>query len=1246
MPENSKKNPFVEKEEEVLKFWQERLIFEKSLNKPSPRGDFIFYEGPPTANGKPGIHHFEPRAFKDAIPRYKTMQGFNVRRKGGWDTHGLPVELAVEKELGLKSKKEIETYGIEAFNKKCRESVWKYVKEWEQFTDRMGYWVDLKRPYVTYKPYYIESVWNIVSKINERKLLYKDYKVVPWCPRCGTALSSHELAQGYEDVKDLSVYVKFKVKSEKFKSKDGSGTYVLAWTTTPWTLPGNVALAVNSDIDYVSINVSNSGSVETTEVYGDRERKKSIVEQGTHIFAKDCIPRLLKIESFIQLFIVSDNSRDYNDFVLGKINQEQFISKLKTVKGKELVGLEYEPLYQFLKDNLSESEKPKLKNAFKIYPADFVTTTDGTGIVHTAVMYGTDDFELGTKVGLPKHHLVKEDGTFKEEAGFLAGKFVKPARTEASASNGSGGDEATDILIIKDLARRGLLFAKEKYTHSYPHCWRCKTPLIYFARDSWYIKMSSLKSELIAENQKINWEPSYIKDGRFGEWLKDVKDWAISRERYWGTPLPVWECTSCDRREVAGSFEQLFLRSKNKKLTRLVLVRHGESEKNILGIFDSSRDKYPLTRTGEKEAKTAAKKIKGMEVSAIYSSPVLRAHQTAEIIGKAFGKDPVLSDELWEARSGEWDGKEDSVREAEADRVAYNKLPHDIYYKTPRGKTGESWQQVEDRVSGFARKILASHVGETVVIVSHEGPLMTLLRYLKELSLDEITNLWEERRNFHRGLLGGYAEPSDVYIDSLTGKEFDPHRPFIDEIAFDCECGKEMKRVKEVMDVWFDSGAMPYAEEHYPFKNKEWIDGGGYPADFISEAIDQTRGWFYTLHAIGTLLGKGRAYKNVISLGHILDSEGRKMSKSLGNTIDPNVLIEKYGADPLLFWMYSVNQPGEPKNFDEKTVDEIVKKVFNLASNVLAFYQLYAGGNKLSTFPASRDFAKRGDFQLSTNVLDQWIIARLNQLINEVTASLDSYKLLEPTRAIRDFIADLSQWYLRRSRERIKNGGEEGNAALATLRFVLCELSKIMAPFTPFFAEYLYKTVGGEKESVHLETWPGISLKSKVESSKVLEEMTEVRRVVSLALEARAKANVKVRQPLQKLKIRNEKSKVSDERILELIRDEVNVKEVLFDKAIENEVELDIIITPELKEEGDVRELIRAIQDLRKETGLNPGDLASLLADADEKGKIFVGKYETELMKATQLNKISFVSLAEGGVVTLDNFSLKILIEK
>ena len=500
MTENNKKSESAIREEKILQFWKENNIFEKSLEKEAPKGEFVFYEGPPTANGKPGIHHLEARAFKDAIPRYKTMRGYYVRRKAGWDTHGLPVELEVEKELGLKSKKEIEEFGIAEFNKRCKKSVWKYLDLWNVFTERIGFWVDQKDPYITYDKKYMESIWNVVKTIDDKKLIYKDYKVVPWCPRCGTALSSHEIAQGYKNVKDLSVYVKFKMKAgQKYgEGKETKDTaYILAWTTTPWTLPGNVALAVGKDISYTA----------------------------------------LRVEGISELYIIA-TARVESVFKDQKIEIVH-----NDIKGKDLIGLEYEPLYPFLENNISEGEKTKLEKAFKVYPANFVTTDDGTGVVHTAVMYGQDDFVLGTEIGLPKHHLVGLDGRFLPGASFLEGRFVR--------------DEEVAIDIIKDLAHRGLLLKKEKYEHSYPHCCRCKTALIYYARDSWYVRMSSLRDDLVKENEKINWEPEHIKEGRFGEWLREVKDWAISRERYWGTPLPIWICETCKEKHVIGSIEDM-----------------------------------------------------------------------------------------------------------------------------------------------------------------------------------------------------------------------------------------------------------------------------------------------------------------------------------------------------------------------------------------------------------------------------------------------------------------------------------------------------------------------------------------------------------------------------------------------------------------------------------------------------------------------------------------------------------------
>jgi isoleucyl-tRNA synthetase len=1164
--EMTTKSPHALREERILSFWKDKDIFNKSLNKPSPKGEFVFYEGPPTANGRPGIHHLEARAFKDVIPRYRTMRGYHVRRKGGWDTHGLPVELQVEKELGLKSKKEIESYGIEKFNDKCKESVWKYVHEWEDFTNRMGYWVDLKDPYITYKPDYMESVWNVIKTADEKGLLYKDYKVVPWCPRCGTALSSHELAQGYEDVKDLSVTVEFRV-------KDKQNTSLLAWTTTPWTLPGNVGLAVNANITYVEIEKKDMGT-------GD------IVH---FILAKD---------------------------LLGKIFAKDQFSIVKEMKGGDLIGLSYEPLYPFEKDNVSGAEKDKLTNAFKVYAADFVTTADGTGIVHIAPMYGQDDFELGNKVGLPKYHLVNEDGTFKKETGFLAGKFVK--------------DEAVAIDIIKDLANRptgSLLFHKEKHEHSYPFCWRCHTPLIYFARDSWYLRMSELRHKLIKENEGINWEPSYIKEGRFGEWLREVKDWAISRERYWGTPLPVWICEKCGERKVVGSVADV---SKKPRNTYYVM-RHGEAENNTLRILDSnSESKHHLTELGKKQAADSSAVFKGTHIDLIISSPILRTRETAEIAREKLGlkKEQLVIDErIKEYNAGIFEDKPLSEL-----IQAYS--GHDRYLWRPEG--GEDYADVKKRMGSFLYDVDNRYEGKSIMIVTHETPAMLLVAAAGGLNMSQTKNI-RKSGDFMKN-----AEIRKIDFSILPHNheyELDLHKPYIDEVKLSCACGGEMKRVKEVMDVWFDSGSMPFAQDHYPFENKALIDGSlfkkakGYPADFISEAIDQTRGWFYTLHAIGAIMGKGKAFKNVICLGHMRDAEGKKMSKSIGNVIDPWFIMDKYGADAVRFWMYSINAAGESKDFEEKTVDEIVKKVFNLASNVAAFYKMYEEKNPKDQKPNIKNESQNPSLE-SQNVLDQWIMARLNQLVENVTTNLDKYTLLEPARAIRDFIGDLSQWYLRRSRDRFKGGDSDNEkadkeAALATTKEVLLSLAQIMAPFTPFFAEELYQNVGGDKESVHLEEWPTISSKFNPpaggQSSKLLEDMETVRTIASRGLEARMAAKINVRQPLAALRIKNDGSlrqlaEADSAGLIELIKDEVNVKEVVFNAPIETEVALDTTITPALKEEGDLRELLRKIQDLRKEKGLSVGDKASLVVPAEFKS--LVDKFGAEIKKATNLTSI------------------------
>ncbi len=922
-------NNFVKIEKKVLKFWKENKVFEKSVKQRTKAENFVFYEGPPTANGRPGIHHIEARVFKDIVCRYKTMKGFRVVRKAGWDTHGLPVELEVEKKLGIKNKKDIEKFGIAKFNKKCKESVWQYKTEWEKLTEKIGYWLDMKEPYITYDSNYIETVWWIVKQIFDKGLLCQDYRVVPYCPRCGTPLSSHEVAQGYKKVKENSVYVKFPVKEQK-------NTYLLVWTTTPWTLPGNVAIAVNPKFFYVKIK--------TGKEY---------------------------------LILVKNKIKDCG--IKGKI--------VDTFKGKDLIGLQYDPLFKI--KSIQESDK----NAYYVASADFVTAEDGTGIAHEAIMYGEDDYKLGEKIDLPKIHTVDETGCFVNDLSKynLAGRFVK--------------NQETEKIIIDYLEKQGLLFKQEMYEHDYPFCWRCKTPLLYYAKKSWFIKTTEIKKDLIKNNQKINWIPAHLKNGRFGEWLNELKDWAVSRERYWGTPLPVWQCKKCKNIAVIGSVVEL-----------------------------------------------------------------------------------------------------------------------------------------------------------------------------KKLSGKKITDL---------------------------------HRPFIDKVNFKCEkCGNKMERVPEVMDAWFDSGSMPFAQYHYPFENKDLIDPSAgslrlrsgqagqvnqFPADYICEAIDQTRGWFYTLLAISTLLGFASPYKNVISVGHVLDKNGEKMSKSKGNVVNPWEMIEKYGADACRWYFYTINQPGDSKLFNEKDIDKSLKKFVMTFWNVYSFFETYAE-RKFSIF--NDQFSMNSQFSISKQILDRWIISKLNGLIEGVTQKLDKYDIVSAARDIDNFVInDLSLWYIRRSRKRFQKpkNEQEIKEATQTLALVLLTLSKLTSPFIPFLSEEIYQKINGQK-SAHLEDWPKAD--KKLIDKKLQEKMDLVRKIVTEALAQRAKAGIKVRQPLNELRIKNYELR-NEKELLDLIKDEVNVKEVNtrdpFSSARGRErvssklsVELDTKITPKLKEEGIAREVIRQIQEMRKKAGYKP----------------------------------------------------------
>lgn len=1103
MDETPKKSDSALREERILQFWKENRIFEKSLEKDAPEGEFVFFEGPPTANAVPALHHLEARAFKDALPRYKTMRGYRVRRKAGWDTHGLPVELQIEKELGFTGKQDIEAFGVTAFNRKCKESVLRHIDVWSKFTDRIGYWVDQTKAYFTFDPSYMESLWSIMKKVDGDGRLFKDYRIVPWCSRCGTALSSHELAQGYEEVKDLSVTAKFKVVGEE-------NTYLLAWTTTPWTLPGNIALAVGEKISY--------------GIY-EKEGEKVILANA---LAEKVLP--------------------------------EGWQKASDISGKELVGKNYEPLYPYVRDIAKDGEREKFEKAFQVYPADFVTTEDGTGIVHTAVMYGADDFVLGQKLGLPKVHTVGADGKFVSGTGAFEGRFVK--------------DEEVAVDMVKDLAGRELLFSKAKYEHTYPFCWRCKTPLIYYARDSWYIRMQDLKENLLAENAKVNWEPEHIRDGRMGEWLANVKDWSISRERYWGTPLPVWESEDGKERLVIGSVEEMKERVKKSGNTYFAM-RHGEAETNVAHIACND-DSVPsaLTEFGRSQALRAGAGLAGRGITRIIASPLQRGRETASAVAEALGLSPsaISYDErLREVGFGVLNGR------PIAEYLALFQNMDEFMGTRPEG--GESWTDMRRRLGAFIYELEEKHENETILIVTHGSPLRMLTAVSRGLSIREFVKDWEAARD---PLNGEVRELSFVPVPHNDDYELDLHRPFVDEVVLMGDGGTPLRRIKEVMDVWFDSGAMPFAQDHYPFKHKERVEGVGYPADFISEAIDQTRGWFYTLLAVGVLMGRGTAYKNVICLGHLLDKEGKKMSKSKGNVVDPWEAMDEYGVDALRFWMYSVNQAGDSKSFDPKTVKEAVRTLSWL-SNSVKFYELFKTDSEVSG---------------ETQSIDRWMRARTAETVSEVTKHMDAYQLYGATRALEQLFGDLSQWYVRRVRERVREGDA---SALATLRHVLETSSRLLAPFSPMLAEEVFQAVRRpeEVESVHLALWP----ESEKVDEALVEEMAKVRVLASEALMLRQKAGIVVRQPLASLSIPGEISK----ELSAILADEVNVKEIVMGK---DAVALDTNLTPELIAEGDERAFDRAVAEVRKELGLSMKDKVTV-----SRGD---GSYQVELSTGTE----------------------------
>ncbi|MDO8582026.1 MAG: isoleucine--tRNA ligase [bacterium] len=995
---------FSKLEQDILAFWNEKKIFEKTLEKKEK--EFVFYDGPPFATGLPHYGHIVASVMKDVVPRYWTMRGYHVDRQWGWDCHGLPIENIIEQELHIKNKRDIEAMGVEKFNDACRTGVLRYVDAWKKFIPKMGRWADMEHSYTTMDRTYTESIWWAWKTLYEKGLAYEGRKSMHICPRCGTPLSNFEVTQGYKDVKDQSVVVKFQLRDEPT-------TYVLAWTTTPWTLPGNAGLAVKEDVDYVAFH------------FGHETNAK-------YIIAKDRLSHVVTTQHTID----------------------------ETFKGKKLLGKKYVPLFPYY----DVPETPNHEHGWQIVSdkgIDFVSLEDGTGIVHMAPAFGEDDMQMGTKHKLPFIQHVDENGRFIDAVKDWAGEDVKP----------KGNPQQTDKKVIAWLETQGKIFAQSEVTHSYPHCWRCDTPLLNYATSSWFVKVTDIKKKMIANNKKIHWVPEHLQEGRFGKWLEGAKDWAVSRLRYWGAPLPVWKCHT--------------------------------------------------------------------------------------------------------------------------------------------GMNHESPQQSLRVGTGQARIMNQGGCGKIVVV-------------------------------------GSVAE-----LEKVSGKKApeDLHRPHIDAVTWACDCGGTMQRIPDVFDCWFESGSMPYAQLHYPFENKEKFEQN-FPAQFIAEGLDQTRGWFYTLLVLSTALFGKPPFTNVIVNGLVLAEDGRKMSKRLKNYPDPEVVIEKYGADAMrLYLLQSPVMRAEDLKFSEKGVAEVHGKVMMILANVLAFYKQYSD----TRVPL---VSTRGTLV----ILDRWILAKMHILIQEVTTAMDAYDLVSATRPFTDFVNDLSTWYIRRSRDRLKSKVEsqkskdDAEACLATMQEVLLTLAKVMAPFTPFFAEYLYselRIMNQEScESVHLEYWPKVE--KKLLDEKLIVEMDVVRKIVTLGHAARETAGMKVRQPLLTLRVMNHESRIMNQEFVSLIADELNVKNIEVVKEIKEEegwvtkkeggmvVALDTRLNDTLKAEGTVREFIRGVNGLRKQKNLTIHDTVAILYESSDTLATILDANAEAITRGTIASKFERGKVEAGDTIVIGEEEVKI----